>query len=773
MSKGGGGAGKVYFVLYLAVVLELLIIIVERDEAEEGLLQKQKETMQIVESILSQLQSGAGTEGINTRPQDEITIPPPGIDMKTVIGSEIKPFRKYIVEVGVTDVSADLKRKEEAGENPNDYVKRLKKLVELSNVEELEYQVYYHPSEDPANPPEFLSESDMRKVDIKKLNPDDAIDDVTGWKFKSSRLLKFDLEKTYNRIIDPNILSSLTLEAIVPQYPSELMVTKGSSFVPKNLPEDSVFFYSDEKTREKAKSELEGLKKRSFVVNFEPPSVKGWYKLRFSSRTNRILGIRADQNYSELKDDATVNIGTVQLTVRDLRRVLKELQGRFTGAIQLPDAEIIFKENNVERFDTELKTAIEQASKQEDAVEMTSKIRLYSYIVKLLAPGLSSDFSQNKGAIEFNIRVITPTPQRAEPTITMPAGDLASFDAANPIFEFSISPYQGTSNTVTGLIKNASGSVVATVIPQPRDLIAGSGFVLPAIGERRDYIGKIDKQLSEGLYTIELTHRIGATQGKTETKVLTIFKTGLEETNRNIIDGFFKNYSYYGNYLIMNPIPTSGNKIKADQFRIEFLTDKDNQRPPVRGLNITRDNNFYFDANANRATLRIYWQNPYSDEQIDLYKNSVDIRQKAPTINTLNMQEVPPSGTEKRIRLRVRNITVLKPETGGQGEAQVRVFVDKNARCAVEGYSAGEPQLIQDGDTWTIELELNGTLPKDETKVKGTVTFNINAQATNPINGKVSNVEPKSINLRVNFEPEKESTPGRGGRQQQQPTRRR
>ena len=36
MSKGG--AGKVYFVLYLAVILELLIIIVERDEAEEGLM---------------------------------------------------------------------------------------------------------------------------------------------------------------------------------------------------------------------------------------------------------------------------------------------------------------------------------------------------------------------------------------------------------------------------------------------------------------------------------------------------------------------------------------------------------------------------------------------------------------------------------------------------------------------------------------------------------------------------------------------------------------
>ena len=46
MSKGG--AGKVYFVLYLAVILELLIIIVERDEAEEHLIRKQKEAEEIV-----------------------------------------------------------------------------------------------------------------------------------------------------------------------------------------------------------------------------------------------------------------------------------------------------------------------------------------------------------------------------------------------------------------------------------------------------------------------------------------------------------------------------------------------------------------------------------------------------------------------------------------------------------------------------------------------------------------------------------------------------
>lgn len=110
MSKGG--AGKVYFVLYLAVILELLIIIVERDEAEEHLIAKQKESMRIVESILSQLQVGAGSEGINTRPQDQITIPPPGVNVKEAIGADIKPERKYLVEVGITDVSANLKMQE-------------------------------------------------------------------------------------------------------------------------------------------------------------------------------------------------------------------------------------------------------------------------------------------------------------------------------------------------------------------------------------------------------------------------------------------------------------------------------------------------------------------------------------------------------------------------------------------------------------------------------------------------------------------------------------
>ena len=124
MSKGG--AGKVYFVLYLAVILELLIIIVERDEAEEGLMKKQKESMRIVESILTQLQSGAGTEGINTRPQDAIVLSEkfPAEQQKY-----FKKFRTYYIEVGVTDVSSALNMDGMEESEKKERVETLKKLA--------------------------------------------------------------------------------------------------------------------------------------------------------------------------------------------------------------------------------------------------------------------------------------------------------------------------------------------------------------------------------------------------------------------------------------------------------------------------------------------------------------------------------------------------------------------------------------------------------------------------------------------------------------------
>src|ERR1035437_7068191 len=64
--SGKAGAGKVYFILYLAVLLELLIIIVERDDAEDelrkekaALEQKSKRIQLIAETIINSLRGSA------------------------------------------------------------------------------------------------------------------------------------------------------------------------------------------------------------------------------------------------------------------------------------------------------------------------------------------------------------------------------------------------------------------------------------------------------------------------------------------------------------------------------------------------------------------------------------------------------------------------------------------------------------------------------------------------------------------------------------------
>src|SRR5665213_984538 len=77
MSKGGG-VGKVYFILYLAVLLELLIVIVERDDAEESLrkekealLQKEKRLQLIAETIINSLR-GSPTSVSSTSDQSMV-----------------------------------------------------------------------------------------------------------------------------------------------------------------------------------------------------------------------------------------------------------------------------------------------------------------------------------------------------------------------------------------------------------------------------------------------------------------------------------------------------------------------------------------------------------------------------------------------------------------------------------------------------------------------------------------------------------------------------
>ncbi len=101
MSKGGG-AGKVYFILYLAVLLELLIIIVERDDAEEALkaekiaLEKKSKRIQLIAETIINALRGSQTSLSSTS------------DQAMTLGDPKEPEREFSVKVRISDPLKDL-----------------------------------------------------------------------------------------------------------------------------------------------------------------------------------------------------------------------------------------------------------------------------------------------------------------------------------------------------------------------------------------------------------------------------------------------------------------------------------------------------------------------------------------------------------------------------------------------------------------------------------------------------------------------------------------
>ncbi|HEY6171984.1 MAG TPA: hypothetical protein VIX80_06990, partial [Candidatus Kapabacteria bacterium] len=189
MSKGKGG---VYFILYLAVLLELLIIIVERDEAEEhlkkeqeSLRQKNKRIQLIAETIINALR-GSQTSLSSTSNQS------------MTLGDPKEPEREFLVKVRVSDPSRD-------------------------SVNDLSLAIYRNDS----------------RVDSLLITGDTAL---------------------YPRV---------------------------------KVGQDYIFNYK-----------------------FKPSYGEGIYKLRFSARTNQVIGVAPGASEND-----TVKIGAVQLTVKELKEV--------------------------------------------------------------------------------------------------------------------------------------------------------------------------------------------------------------------------------------------------------------------------------------------------------------------------------------------------------------------------------------------------------------------------------------------------------------------
>lgn len=664
MSKGG--AGKVYFVLYLAVVLELLIIIVERDEAEEHLHQKQKAAESIVRSILSQLQSGAGTEGINTRPQDEITLEPQGVNAKEVLGFELKSSRRYTVEVGVTDIASEIKKRE--GEEVAEYEERLEKLALLANVSDIEYQVFYASGNSgDENAPDFPIETELKG---KTFSLGQTVM-TTNWTYKGSINLVMDNVNTFNSVKSDVEGDKLKNAYMHPKYKAPVSIGNiAGEFRPtKGMgTNEEVFYYSDTLSLKSSginerNASSKGVSKRVFVVNFEPSKGQGgWYKLRFTSKTNRVLGVKKTEDGSkdvEVADDAKVNIGTVAVKVGDLRKVQKSLKNELE-AYGVPEWENI--NNSVDEFDKGIDAAKQKVidEAKEDVNKIVSNVNLYNYIAKLLSPGLSANFDQNKGAIEFNIKVNKPDVKTSEPVI-IAEDELFRFDGIEPAFYFTISPYQGDGkNIITGnvfedqaMTKLAGKLVFKPLNPNP-----------PAQGGSREFIATMDKELkgnsngTANVYYAKLNHQISSKSGDKIVK-LNIFPSNYESSTKELNNkiAFSSYYNYSLNFVYT---PSSGNKIKQDQFKTIFKRDIDANETVLTGYSVKASDNVKLTLlpKTKKASLKIIWQDPISQKVVDLYiNNNIQPELDKPGLNKGGLQ-ASSSPTRKDIFVSIKGLAV-------------------------------------------------------------------------------------------------------------------
>lgn len=752
---GKGSQAKVYFVLYLAIVVELLIIIVERDEAEELLHRQNNETMKIVESILSQLYSGSGSEGINTKPQDEITLPAES-DMaaiKEIFGGELKTYRQYQIDVGVTDVTSAIKRKE--GEQQKEYEQRINTLMSLANVEDLECQVFFIESNTVDSIPSFQTNDYIRdnKIDFMEYSAGQVFQGPNGenWKFVGATRLSLDKKSSIANL--PSNKETMKSTMDFKPYYNPLKIV-GQSFAPKSPKKDTereVFFYSDSITKQ---SSTQAQQKRSFIVNFEPPdrNKAGIYKLRFASKTNRILGVAVMEpgQRSASDEETKVNIGTVQLTVKDLKKVAVQLKKSVTYLDPVLSVEELAASKGtevmrvVDQFNKQIAEAKRKAeSDKKDPSDMTNKVRLYEYVARLVTPGQSVNFDQNRSDFDINVRVQTAKPSTADPSVSMVTSNFC-FDNAKHVFQIEATPYK-TNGVMTGSVRGAGGNADIIFTDEKSPIPNGKW-------ERR---GTLSKELPQGDYVMIINYTIGSKTGFVQ-DTLRVYQAGINDetaAKRRISSRL-----YYGKNLAFDFLPKSGNKIPASQF--ETVVSFDNgKKDTVNNYKVIKDNKIDILAGYKDCNVELFWVQPITYTRHLIYSTGASpIRLEEPAVNSFAM-DVNSSGTANKVKVMVSGITILRPETGLSDDSKMCSLTQPeigDAECDVKGYQMlGSPRLVSgDPDNgYVIEFELTKKSGSTEKKADGTVTIPITVIAKHPTNGVTSKTDGEALSVSVKFTP--------------------
>ena len=742
MSKGG--AGKVYFVLYLAVILELLIIIVERDEAEEHLIAKQKESMKIVQSILAQLQTGTGVEGLSTRPQDQIVLKDaawanqPGMNL-------IKEEREYLVEVGVTDVMNDLSKvlkdeKLDKGQKEN----RLRDFVLASNVREIYYQIW-HSSDDNKNITDFPTDGEIGDILEKGTGVNT---ESHGWTMLGYQLAKFDQNWLKNSDIPLDLPETIRwFQTAAPVYNLEAPVGDFTSYW-NGMDGKQQYGYDHDTTLAPGTNKFPvSLKVRSFMARFKPSGRTGIYKLHFFSRTNKILGIRRDVNSTNVQadDEEKINIGTVQLTVKDLRSVIKELD-RTMSDVPVRELTTKFESSQISGRlyrDEVDKRVIELQNSDPD---LARQAKLYAYISMILSPNQSGELMQNQASMGFTVRVVKPNIPTAEPKIADLKTVVRVFDKLAKIsLPFQVSPATGTTEIAkkpgTANITNGSGASAS----------ASGGAGVQWVNRNLEIPVAGNLSARDEPYIFDVLQN--ANGKKSEIVQCSVYVYPSNLTNPDEIKSAIE--ASWGDALELVAIPSSGSTIKQDEFVMNFNLGAGTQTPPIRKLAIGQSDNVKIPAGSDKVELTISWKDPQSGDVVEIYSGSGDVGLKKPMVLTADIK-VDPIMNNSDPEFKVKGIIVKPPqisdtERAEVGDVEVQVSAsnvrDLKTNTTYKVVVVGKARKIT-GNEYEVTLKLQGgKIPLTKNQVKGNVTLSISATARSQ--GATSKPRAKSQSVSV------------------------
>jgi hypothetical protein len=400
---------KKYSPQIVIILLILSVAYLSYDKYNTGIklkksIQKNESDFEDLNDIFLGLADLSSKFAINSVADDEISLPPEGYKR---IGLEIiiKTYRNYSIAFGVWQIDSLYNNYKNKDSN------KINLLLELNNVQNASYSVFYNDSKDIFTLPEFDFDQKYLKDNIYKFKPNQILFDKQNnkWIFISNRELNLDK----NALLESERFKKTGIKTI-PHYPKHLQYSIGPNIdlKPFNSYEylknfDSIFYYDHNKTI-KLNEKIIG--KRIFNIVFQPPHKRGWYKIRVYSRTNRILSFSNEyQRYPNFEAGLSNSNSNLLESYMDslYKKIVKYNVPDYKKVVVTPH-----DNSSLDSFNRKLDSTMNKSKLSQYSREY-KYLKSYNELVKYVLHKMNK-FIDCRGYLDYNIFVLTPQMAKSE-----------------------------------------------------------------------------------------------------------------------------------------------------------------------------------------------------------------------------------------------------------------------------------------------------------------------------------------------------------------------